>query len=142
MFALKKPVTENSVLIGEFDFLDQSTRFNYFSNQTYAVSAAYRISYADPTGIIKLPLETEFFGSRSWADYAAPDPCCSTNGSTTAPSGSSRFDRHWRFGITQYFPVTRNISLVLQLERDVISSNLPIYGYTSNTVLLGPQIRF
>jgi tetratricopeptide (TPR) repeat protein len=140
--ALKKPVTANSVLIGEFDFLDQSTRFNYFSNQTYAVSGAYRISYDDPTGIFKLPLETEFFGSRSWSLYAAPDPCCSTNGSTTSPSGSSRFDRHWRFGITQYFPIARNILIVLQLERDVVSSNLPIYGYTSNTVLLGPQIRF
>lgn len=142
ILAFKKPVTENSVLTGEFDFLDQSTRFNYFSNKTYAVSAAYRVSYADPTGIIKLPLETEFFGSRSWSIYEAPDPCCSTNGSTTAPSGSNRFDRHWRFGVTQYFPVAANISLVLQLERDMVLSNLPIYGYTSNTVLFGPQIRF
>jgi len=142
ILALKEPVTENSVLTGEFDFLDQSTRFNYFSNKTYAVSASYRVSYADPTGIIKLPLETEFFGSRSWSIYEAPDPCCSINGSTTTPSSSSRYDRHWRFGITQYFPVAPSISLVLQLERDVVLSNLPIYGYTSNTVLFGPQIRF
>jgi hypothetical protein len=142
IFALKKPVTENSVLIGEFDFLDQSTHFNYFSNQTYAVSGAYRVSYDDPTGIVKLPLETEFFGSRSWSLYAAPDPCCSTNGSTVSPSGSDRFDRHWRFGITQHFPIAPNISLVLQLEREVVSSNLSIYGYTSDTVLFGPQIRF
>lgn len=142
ILALKKPVTANSVLIGEFDFLDQSTRFNYFSNKTYALSASYRVSYADPTGLIRLPLETDFFASRSLSLYEAPDPCCSTNGSITAPSGSSRFDRHWRFGITQYFPVASNIALVLQLERDVVLSNLPIYGYTSNTVLLGPQIRF
>lgn len=142
ILALKKPVTENSVLIGEFDFLDQSTRFNYFSNKTYALSAAYRVTYADPTGLIRSPLETDFFASRSVSIYEAPDPCCSTNGSLTAPSGSSRFDRHWRFGITQYFPVASNISLVLQVERDVVLSNLPIYGYTSNTVLLGPQIRF
>ena len=140
--ALKKPVTANSFLIGEFDFLDQSTHFNYFSNRTYAVSGAYRVSYSDPTGIIKLPLETEIFASHSWSLYAAPDPCCSTNGSATAPSGSNRYDRHWRFGLTQYFPITPDISLVLQLERDVVSSNLPIYGYTSNTVLVGPQIRF
>jgi len=142
ILAVKKPVTANSVLTGEFDFLDQSTRFNYFRNKTYAISAAYRVSYDDPTGITKLPLETEFFGSRSWSLYEAPDPCCSTNGSTTSPSGSNRFDRHWRFGITQYFPIAQNISLVLQLERDVVLSNLPIYGYTSNTVLFGPQIRF
>jgi len=142
ILALKKPVTENSVLVGEFDFLDQSTRFNYFSNQTFAVSGSYRISYADPTGIVKLPLETEFFASHTWSLYDAPDPCCSTNGSATSPAGSNRYDRHWRFGITQRFPVATNISLVLQLERDIVSSNLPIYGYTSNSVLLGPQIRF
>jgi hypothetical protein len=141
-FVLKKPVTENSVLIGEFDFLDQSTRFNYFSNQTFAVSGSYRISYADPTGIVKLPLESEFFASHTWSLYDAPDPCCSTNGSATSPAGSNRYDRHWRFGITQRFPVATNISLVLQLERDIVSSNLPIYGYTSNSVLFGPQIRF
>jgi hypothetical protein len=140
--ALKKPVTTNSVLSAEFDFLDQSTRFNYFTNKTYAVSASYRIRYDDPTGIVNLSLETEFFGSRSWSDYAAPDPCCNTSGSLATPSGSNRFDRHWRFGITQSFPVATNISVVLQVERDLVSSNLPIYGYTSNTVLVGPQIRF
>jgi len=142
ILALKKPVTSNSVLIGEFDFLDQSARFNYFSNKTYALSASYRVSYADPTGITKLPLETDFFASHTWSIYEAPDPCCNTSGSTTAPSGSSRYDRHWRFGISQYFPLAPNISLVLQVERDIVLSNLPIYGYTSNTVLLGPQIRF
>jgi hypothetical protein len=142
IFALKKPVTANSVLTGEFDFLDQSTRFNYFSNRTYALSASYRVNYPDPFGIIKLPLGTDFFASRTWSLYEAPDPCCSTNGNAAAPSGSSRYDRHWRFGVTQRFPLTSNISIVLQVERDVVVSNLPIYGYTSNTVLLGSQIRF
>ena len=142
ILALKKPVTANSVLIGEFDFLDQSARFRYFSNRTYAVSGSYRVSYPDPLGIVRLPLETDFFASHTWSVYEAPDPCCSTNGSTTAPLGSNRYDRHWRFGITQHFPLAANISIVLQVERDVVVSNLPIYGYTSNTVLLGPQIRF
>jgi len=142
IFAVKKPVTANSLVTAEFDYLDQSTRFNYFSNHTYAISAAYRVSYPDPTGIVKLPLETDFFASHTWSLYEAPDPCCATNGSATAPTGSDRYDRHWRFGITQYFPLTPAVSIVLQVERDVVLSNLPIYEYTSNTVLLGPQIRF
>jgi hypothetical protein len=30
----------------------------------------------------------------------------------------------------------------VQLQRDIVSSNLSLYAYTSNTVLVGPQIRF
>jgi len=142
ILALKKPITPNSFLIGEFDFLNQSAHFTYFSNNTYAISAAYHVSYDDPTGIVKLPWTTEVFASRTWSFYDAPDPCCDTSTNPAIVSGSDRFDRHWRFGVTQNFPVTPNISIVLQVERDIVSSNLPIYGYTSNTVLLGPQIRF
>ena len=32
--------------------------------------------------------------------------------------------------------------IVLQLQRDIVSSNLPLYSYTSNSILIGPQIRF
>jgi hypothetical protein len=142
IFALKKPITENSAIIGEFDYLDENDRFAYFGNRTYAVSAAYQIGYPDPTGTFKLPLRTELFGSRTWSLYGAQDPCCNTNPNPGSFSGSDRFDRHWRFGVTQNFPIAPNLSIVLQVERDVISSNLPVYGYTSDTVLLGPQIRF
>jgi hypothetical protein len=38
--------------------------------------------------------------------------------------------------------VTPRVAVVLQLERDIVASNLPIYAYTSNSVLLGPQIHF
>jgi len=31
---------------------------------------------------------------------------------------------------------------VLQVQRDIVSSNLSLYAYTSNSVLVGPQIRF
>jgi hypothetical protein len=82
------------------------------------------------------------FGSRSWAIYQSPDPCCNTSGSSVFFSPSDRFDRRWRFGITQTFQITQSIDIVLQAQRDIVSSNLPIYAYTSNSVLIGPQIRF
>jgi hypothetical protein len=140
--AFNKPLTANSWLTSEFDFLDQSTKFNFFTNKTYAISAGYRTRYDDPTGLLNLPWETVVFGSRSWSIYAAPDPCCVTGGSLFAPSFSSRDDRHWRFGVTQTFQVSANMAVVLQVQRDIVSSNLSIYGYTSNSVLVGPQIRF
>ncbi len=30
----------------------------------------------------------------------------------------------------------------MQAQRDIVSSNVPLYHYTSNSVLLGSQIRF
>jgi hypothetical protein len=140
--SLTKPITTNSALSLEFDYLNQSTRLAYYANQNYAVSAGYRIRYDDPTGWVNLPWETSIFGSRSWALYDAPDPCCNTSGSTVFFSPSTRYDRHWRFGATQSFQVLENVAIVVQVQRDIISSNLPIYAYTSNSVLVGPQIRF
>ena len=55
--------------------------------------------------------------------------------------GAVRFERHWRFGITQSFPVSQDVAIVVQVQRDIVSS-LPLYNYTSNSVLVGPQIRF
>jgi hypothetical protein len=131
--AVNKPITAvpQSDLTLEFGFLNQDTRLPYYSNNTYAGYAAYHIRYDDPTGILRLPLDTTVFLSRSWAYYAAPDPCC----------GAVRFERHWRFGIAQSFPVTRDIAVVVQLQRDVVSS-LPLYNYTSNSVVVGPRIQF
>jgi hypothetical protein len=140
--AVTKPITENSAVSLEFDYLDQATRLTYYANMDYSVSAGYRIRYDDPTGLIKLPWESSVFGSRSWAIYQSPDPCCNTSGSSLVFSPSDRFDRHWRFGVTQSFQVASNIAIVLQAQRDIVSSNLSIYGYTSDSVLIGPQIRF
>ena len=141
---LSKPITvvPNSELSLEFDFLDQDTMalpdpvalLPYYSNKSYAGAAAYRIRYDDPTGVFRLPLETNFSLSRSWALYAAPDPCC---GGT-----SNRFDQRWRFAIAQTLPITNDVSVVMQLQRDIVSSNVALYHYTSNSALLGAQIRF
>jgi tetratricopeptide (TPR) repeat protein len=131
-----KPITAvpDSELSLEFDFLDQDTRLAFYTNKTYAGSAAYRIRYDDPTGYLKRPLETTFSLTRSWANFDAADPCCGVT--------SNRFDRRWRFGITQSFPVSTDIAVVVQLQRDIVSSNVPLFAYTNNSLLVGPQFRF
>ena len=139
---VSKPITFEPVaseLSLEFDFLDQDTRLGFFTNQSYAGAAAYRLRYADPTGLLHFPWETTFLVGRSYINYAAPDPCCVNPVSLTT---SRRFDRRWRFGITQSFQVGETVSVVVQLQRDIVSSNLSLYGYTSNSLLVGPQIRF
>ena len=140
--SLTKPITPNSALSLEFDYVDQQTRLDFYSNESYAGAAAYHVHYDGPDGLFRFPMETTFYVSRLFSLYDAPDPCCNTSGSSTSFSASSRDDRHWRFGITQGVQVADNIELIVQAQRDIVSSNLPLYGYTSNTVVVGPQIRF
>ena len=126
----------------EFDFLDQSTRLAFYSNQTFGIGASYKVRYDDPTGQLHFPWETSLYGGRIWSYYDAPDPCCNTSPDPTMPGASKRYDRRWRFGISQVVEVASNIAIAAQFQRDIVSSNLPIYAYTSNSVLVGPQIRF
>ena len=121
--------------------LNQSTQLPYYTNMTYAVSGSYRIRYDDPLGIMPYPWESSAFLGRLWSNYAAPDPCCNTSDPLT-PGLSSQLTQRWRFGVTQTWQVLPNIGIVLQLERDIISSNLPLYAYSNTSVLIGPQIRF
>jgi Tetratricopeptide repeat len=137
-----KPVTANSALNLEFDYLDQTTRLPYYTNDSYALIGSYHIHYPAPFSINAYPWETTAFLGRAWSIYASPDPCCSTSGNPLIFSPSSQLTQRWRIGFTEAVPVTARIAIVLQLERDIVSSNLPIYAYTNNSVLLGPQLRF
>ncbi|MFZ3237605.1 MAG: tetratricopeptide repeat protein [Stellaceae bacterium] len=138
-----KPVAANAALNLELDYLDQTTRLPYYTNSTYAVIGAYRVHYDAPLKATPYPWETSFFIGRAWSIYASPDPCCNTSSDPeTTFSAASQLTQRWRFGLTQAVAVTPRMAVVLQLERDIVSSNLPIYAYTSNSVLLGPQIRF
>ena len=143
-----KPITANSALNLEFDYLDQSTQLGFYTNMSYAVADAYRIRHDDPLGVTQYPWETAPFLGRLWSNYAAPDPCCVTGThfdpatDTTIATFSSQLTQRWRFGVTQTWQVLPNIAIVLQLERDIISSNLPLYAYNNSSILFGPQIRF
>jgi hypothetical protein len=130
----------------EFDYLDQLTQLAFYTNTTYAVAGSYRIRYQDPTGFTSDFWETAPFVGRAWSYYAAPDPCCNTSGNAfpgVYPNGfSTQLTQRWRFGVTQTWPVTATIAVVAQLERDIVSSNLPLYSYNNTSILVGPQIRF
>lgn len=127
-----KGLGDTSTLALEFDFLDQSTEARTLSNYTYAVSGNYSVRYTDPLGLLKFPWQTVFSLARSWGLYQAPDPFFLT----------TRDDRRWRIGITQNFQVLDNLTLTVQLQRDIVSSNQSLFAYTSDSILVGPQIRF
>ena len=138
-----KPITANSTLNLQFDYLDQSTQLPFYTNNSYAIAGSYWVRYDDPIGITPNPWETSVFLGRAWSNYASPDPCCNTSGNPALFfSTSSQLTQRWRFGVTQTLPVAANAAIVVQLERDIVSSNLPLYAYTNTSVLIGPQIRF
>lgn len=142
---LTKTITPNSAVNLQFDFLDQQTRLPWYANKSYAVSGAYHIRYRNPLHLNMRLWEDAVFVSRTYSNYAAPDPCCVTSANPVGvyPSGfSARHDRRWSFGLRHAIIVSPRMSLVFQVERDIISSNLPLYGYTNDSVLIGPQIRF
>ncbi|HUC71400.1 MAG TPA: hypothetical protein VMS01_09435, partial [Stellaceae bacterium] len=140
--SLNKPIAANAELNLEFDYLDQTTELPFYTNSTYAVIGAYRVRYDAPFKVTAYPWETSLFLGRAWSIYASPDPCCNTSTDPSVISLSSQLTQRWRFGLTEAIPVTPRIAIIVQLERDIVSSNLPIYAYTNNSVLLGPQIRF
>jgi len=138
-----KPITANSTLNLQFDYLDQSTQLPFYTNNSYAIAGSYWVRYDDPIRLTPSPWETSIFLGRAWSNYASPDPCCNTSGNPAIFfSTSSQLTQRWRFGVTQTLPVAANAAIVVQLERDIVSSNLPLYAYTNTSVLIGPQIRF
>jgi hypothetical protein len=108
---LSKPITTNSVLNLQFDYLDQSTQLPFYTNMTYAASGSYRIRYDDPLGITQYPWESSAFVGRVWSNYASPDPCCVTGTTFDAATNtlvstfSSQLTQRWRFGATQTWQV-------------------------------------
>jgi hypothetical protein len=135
-----KPVSPNSAVTLQFDYLNQSTRLAFYANRSYAVTGAYRIRYDDPTGFTATTWETTPFVGRAWSYYDAPDPCCATNPVTGGTS--TQLTQRWRFGLTHTIALTPTVGIVTQVERDIVSSNLPLYAYNNTTFLIGPQIRF
>jgi hypothetical protein len=133
------PITTapDSELTLEFDYLNQDTAFAFYANNSFTGSAAYRIRYSDPTGTLRRPMDTTLFVSRTWANYDGVDPVGTPFGVT-----SNRADRKWRFGVTQSLAITSDVAIFVQLQRDIVSSNVPPYAYNNTIFTVGPQIRF
>jgi hypothetical protein len=124
----------NSLLTVSLTGINEDTRFAFDTNREYGGTAAYQITYGAPFGVVDAPWTTSFVAGRSYTLFDAPNP--------TIDPDVTRFDRRWRFGIAQTFGLTAAIDLVVQLQRDIVSSTLPNFAFTNSSILLGPQLRF
>ena len=93
--------------------------------------------------VARLPVGDARFSAAEAGPLQRAGPLLQHQRESGAP-GLSRagYDRHWRFGVTQTFQLTPTFAIVAQLQRDIVSSDLPLYAYTSNSVLIGAQIKF
>lgn len=132
--ALSFLVTRNQALDLTLAYRAQSTRLAGSSNHEYGATLAYRIAYAPPFGDPSLRWQSSIAVGRFSALYDAPDPFVDPN--------TTRHDLRWRFGFSQTLPVTPDVAIILQAQREIVSSTLPNFAYTNTAVLIGPQVRF
>jgi tetratricopeptide (TPR) repeat protein len=111
-----------------------NTRESFYNNDDYAVVASATIGYDAGSLSFGLPWVTSLSMTRHYIGYDGADPSVSKS--------IVRGDRRWQYSITQAVPVTNQVSVVGQLFRDVLSSNIHNYTYNNTSVLIGPQISF
>jgi tetratricopeptide (TPR) repeat protein len=127
-------ITNNQAIGFAFGFTAEHTRIAGESNLQYGGSLTYQIAYAAPIGNPGYQWVTGAAAGRFYTDYSAPDPLFDPD--------ITRADRRWRFNLSEAFPITADITVLLQFQRDVVSSTLPNFAYTNNQFVLGPQWRF
>ncbi|HXP13171.1 MAG TPA: hypothetical protein VN795_05870, partial [Stellaceae bacterium] len=103
-------------------------------NDDYALTATATVGYDAGPLSFGQPWVTSLSMARHYIGYDAADPSVSRT--------IVRGDRRWQYSITQAVPVTAQVSVVGQLYRDVLSSNIHNYTYNNTSVLIGPQISF
>ncbi|WP_428249886.1 tetratricopeptide repeat protein [Ferrovibrio sp.] len=54
----------------------------------------------------------------------------------------TRFDKDWRFSVTQAIPINKDWTVIAMAARTIRSSSLPNYQYTNNAMTLGVSYRF
>ncbi len=72
--------------------------------------------------------------TRAFTAYDQPD--------TTIDPNVTRFDKDWRFSLTQAIPLNKDWTVVAVLARTLRSSSLPNYQYSNNAATFGVSYRF
>jgi tetratricopeptide (TPR) repeat protein len=131
---LKYALASNQRLSGTLGIVHETGRIPSTSDLQYGGGATYDVAYTGPVGSPSLPWETALSVGRLWYDYEGPDPFVD-------PS-VTRFDRRWRIALTQNVPITDRFGVYFQLQRDIVSSNLPNFAYSNVSVIIGPRFVF
>lgn len=104
------------------------------SNMEYAVTVGAAWSYDSPFSAADPRWALIASVTRAFTSYDQPD--------STVNSEITRFDRDWRFSLTQAIPISQSWTLVATLARTLRGSSLPNNQYTNNSAMFGASFRF
>ncbi len=127
-------LTPTSLFSATVGLSDESLHAAFASNREYRLFVGYTKQYQAPFGLTGLPWVTTLSAGRIWTDYDASDPLVDPT--------VKRSDREWRLGVATDIGLAEDWSLIVNLQRFVVDSNLPNYEYDNWSATVGAAWSF
>lgn len=119
----------NQFLGAELGYIDFDGNAPYTAFKGPQAKISYTLIYPAPTSAAGLPWTTTLAVHTQQRDYRGVD--------TTVDPRTVRKDTEWRWSIVNVMPVTRDVSVQLQLDHTNTPSNIPNYTHTNTAGTLG-----
>lgn len=119
----------NRFLDAELGYTDFDGNTPYTAYKGPQAKLTYTLTYPSPTSAAGLPWTTTLSGSAQQRDYRGAD--------ASVDPRTVRKDTEWRWSLVNVMPVTRDLSVLLQLEYTNIASNIPNFTNTNTAGTLG-----
>lgn len=127
-------VTPDDVLSGTVSARWTAAQNDIYSNREIMGTVSATKTFDAPFGITDDRWTTSLSGSLGIRRYNLVD--------LTIDPGNIRFDREKRFNLLTAVPVTRDWSIILNLQRTLVESSLNIYTYNNSSASIGASWKF
>ncbi|QTN30087.1 hypothetical protein HZ993_09940 [Rhodoferax sp. AJA081-3] len=119
----------NQFLSAELGYVDFDGNAPYTAFKGPQAKIGYTLTYPAPISSSGLPWTTTLSVHTQQRDYRGAD--------ATVDARTVRKDTEWRWSMMNVMPVTRAVSVQLQLDHTNIPSNIPNYTHTNTAGTLG-----
>ncbi len=119
----------NRFLSAELGYVDFDGNTPYTAYRGPQAKLSYTLTYPAPTSSTGLPWTTTLAVNAQQRDYRGVD--------ATVDTRTVRKDTEWRWSLVQVMPVTRDLSVQVQLDYANTASNIPNYANTNTAGTLG-----
>ncbi len=127
-------VTEKILFNAHFSAVFLGAKKDYNSYLELAAHGGVSFRYDAPFGVTSWPWLFSVSGARIFTDYDDPDPA--------VDPGVTRSDKEWRVSVSNNFGVTRDWSILVQLQYFKADSNLPNFERENKVALIGASWSF
>ncbi len=127
-------VNQDFSLNAGISLVKQETEADPQTNLEYAFTAGASYNFDAPFGLTSQRWTAIASATRAFTAYQEPD--------NTIDPFITRFDKDWRFSLTQAIPLNQSWTFVGVLSRTLRGSSLPNNQYTNDSVMFGASVRF